>query len=260
MSIVAPPTAEVLEIADLVDIGVSRFLQAAAALPSIGKFESAVEALNLFSLAIRDLEALVTLARTDLVLLPAAQVLARAILEISVKGMWLLHPEDLMEREIRWLAHVKEEERVLERLTKSPAVGDQVATNLGKQLRQLKDFRTGVASKLPDGYRELPGNPSMDQMLQDLGQPHLYGAYIMLAQFVHGGHSATWLYRRGLGIKKEVGEYLSLTDWYIPLHAATMTLSLPAAFVLQQLGSAHAEIFDFSLRRRARIAFEGIKS
>lgn len=255
--IIAPPVPAVLEIAELLEAGIKRFLLARDQLPELGKFESDIEALNLFNLVIRNIEALATLARTDLVLYPAAQVLARAIFEISVKTMWLVRSDDFMEREVRWLAHIKEEERAIERLAKISKRDGRASFQ--RRLRAIREFRTGVTGKLPAGYKELAGNPSMEQMLQDLGQQHLYGMYIMLAQFVHGGHSATWLYRKGLGVCKKGGEYISTSDWYLPLHAATTALRFPAVFILVQLGLEQAEVLDFRMRRRIRVALEKIK-
>lgn len=256
--IIISPTPEILEIADLLQIGVARFLEATSALPPLGKFESDIEALNLFSLVVRNLEGLAALAKTDLVLYPSAQVLARAIFEISVKAMWLLSPEDLMEREVRWLAHVAEEERVLQRLAKRCSEHESIAKALNKNCEELKAFRIAVSHKLPEGYKELCGNPSMEQMLQDLHREHLYSMYIMLAQFVHGGHAATRLYRKNLGINKRSGEYIYARDWYVPLNIATMTLGVSARFLLERIGLSGAEVLDFSLRRRIRIALNKI--
>jgi hypothetical protein len=87
----------------------------------VGKFESDVEALLLFNLVIRDIEAILTLARTDLVLLPSANVLARAVFEIALKAAWIVQPDDPFDREVRWLAHLAEEERLHKALSESVA-------------------------------------------------------------------------------------------------------------------------------------------
>jgi hypothetical protein len=118
-NILMPPTPEILHIADSVERAIGQFLGARETIPPLGKFESDVEALLLFTLVIRDIEAILTLARTDLVLLPSACVLARAVFEIAVKAAWMVHPDDPFDREVRWLAHLAEEERLYKAVSES---------------------------------------------------------------------------------------------------------------------------------------------
>ena len=76
------------------------------------------------------------------------------------------------------------------------AIGEGAAKRGGdpasfeEQHRQIRDFRMGVARALPTGYSELPGNPGVDQMLENLGQKQTYTLYRVLAQYVHGGHAS----------------------------------------------------------------------
>lgn len=240
-NIVMPPTPEILHVADLIERAVGQFLRARESIPPLGKFESEVEALQLFTLAIRDTEAILTLARTDLVLLPSANVLARAVFEIAVKSAWMVQPDDPFDREVRWLAHLEEEERlhraVSESVTKSG--GDPT---LFKELHaQIRDFRTGVARALPAGYAELPGNPGVEGMLENLGQKQMYFLYRLLAQYVHGGHAATWLYRKGLGTFKRGGEFISPSAWHTPLHTAWKNLQIFGESILRSLKAKTAE-------------------
>jgi hypothetical protein len=116
MPIVLPQTATVKQIADALDHAVHEFLVAAKSTNITGKYESEVEAWKLFTLAMRDVEAVAELARIDLVLLPAASVLARAVFEIAVKACWMVQPDDPFQKEVRLLAHHQEEERMQERL------------------------------------------------------------------------------------------------------------------------------------------------
>src|ERR1035437_2191846 len=125
-NIVIPPTPEILYIADSVERAIGQFLGVSKTIPPLGKFESDVEALLLFNLVIRDTEAILTLARTDLVLLPSANVLARAVFEIALKAAWIVQPDDPFDREVRWLAHLAEEERMLK------AIGESAARHGGR--------------------------------------------------------------------------------------------------------------------------------
>jgi len=98
------------------DGAIQAFLTRRKSLPPLGRWEADIEANNLFNLAIRHIESIVELARRDLVLLPSANVLARAVFETSVKAAWMVQPDDPFQRELRWLAHLQEEVRMHDRL------------------------------------------------------------------------------------------------------------------------------------------------
>jgi hypothetical protein len=236
-----PPTANLLQFADLIDHVVDRFLSAVKTVPPLGKFESEVEALKLFILTIRNIESIVKLARIDLVLLPSANVLARAAFEIAVKAAWMVQPDDPFKREIRWLAHLKEEERMLERLAVKAAKFGGDPTHFKKQCAILQDFREGVARALPPGYCELPGNPSVEGMLESLDQKQIYSFYVLLSSYVHGAHAATWLYQKGLGTFKQGGEFISPGNWHMPLLAAWRNLQIFGKYLLLHLNAERSE-------------------
>jgi hypothetical protein len=235
------PTPEILHIADSIDRAIGQFLGASKTIPPLGKFESDVESLLLFNLVVRDIEAILALARTDLVLLPSAYVLARAVFEIALKAAWIVQPDDPFDREVRWLAHLAEEERL------HKAVSESVAKSGGnpvmfKQLHaEIRNFRTGVARALPAGYSELPGNPGVEGMLENLAQKQMYFLYRILAQYVHGGHASTGLYRRGLGTLKQGGEFISPKEWHTALHTAWKNLQIFGESILRSLKSTAPE-------------------
>jgi hypothetical protein len=169
-----PPTPGILRMADLIEQAIGRFLEARGTIPPLGKFESDDEAILLFNLVIRDIEAILTLARTDLVLLPAANVLARAVFEIALKAAWIVQPDDPFDREVRWLAHLAEEERMLKANGEAAAKRGGDPASFEECHRQIRDFRMGVARALPTGYSELPGNTGVDKMLENLGQKQIH--------------------------------------------------------------------------------------
>src|ERR1700691_3210409 len=145
-NIVIPPTPTILRIASLIDQAISRFLQVRETVPPLGMFESDIEAMKLLNLVIRDIEAIVELAKVDLVLVPAANVLARAVFEIAVKAAWMVTPDDPFDRELRWLAHLQEEERMHKRIAgKVERLGGNPS---GFQQRHdsIHAFRMGVIS------------------------------------------------------------------------------------------------------------------
>lgn len=219
--VVLQPTPEILKLSDVIDQGVVGFINARFTVPQSGKWEAHVEAMLLLNLAIRDIEAILELAQTDLVLLPAANILARAVFEIMVKSAWMVQPDDPYQREVRWLVHLEEDARL----------NEQIATRVGKfggdarifQERgiTLRDFVDGVSAKLPVGYRKPPRNPNVEDMLESIGQKKMYSVYRLLAAYVHGGHASTWLYRQHLGTNKEIGEFIAPAEWHLPLWART---------------------------------------
>ena len=243
-TIAMPPTPGILRMADVIEQAIGRFFEARDTIPPLGKFESDDEAILLFNLVIRDIEAILTLARTDLVLLPAANVLARAVFEIALKAAWIVQPDDPFDREVRWLAHLAEEERMLKAIGESAARHGGNPASFEQQHRQLRDFRMGVARVLPPGYSELRGNPGVEQMLENLGQKQTYPLYRILAQYVHGGHASTWLYRRNFGTLKQTGEFISPTDWQAPLHMAWQNLQVFGQCILRSLKSKTPEFLS----------------
>jgi len=240
-NILKPPTPEILRIADSVERAIGRFLGACDTIPPLGRYESDWEAVLLFNLVIRDIEAILTLARTDLVLLPAADVLARAVFEIALKAAWMIQPDDPFDREVRWLAHLAEEERLHKVVSESVTKFGGDPAMFKQRHAEIKEFRTGVARVLPAGYSELPGNPGVEQMLESLGQKQTYSLYRLLAQYVHGGHASTRLYRRGYGSLKQGGEFISPADWQAPLHMAWKNLQVFGGSILLSLKSRTPE-------------------
>jgi hypothetical protein len=240
-NIVMPPTPLIFHLADSVENAVGRFLEALRTIAALGKYESDYEAVLLFNLVIQDIEAILTLARTDLVTLPAANVLARSVFEIALKAAWIVQPDDPFEREVRWLAHLGEEERLLKAASESATRNGGNPAIFQQKGALIRDFRTGVARALPAGYSQLRGNPSVEKMLQDFGQEQTYTLYRLLAQYVHGGHSATWLYRKNLGNLKELGLFISPAGWQAPFDMAWKNLLVFGQSVLRSLKSETPE-------------------
>lgn len=107
---VLPPTPDILKINNLLDNVLTSFTEAMRSKKPLGKFEADIEALHMLIIDIRNVEGVTTLAGSDLVLLPAAISMARSAFEIGIRLRWMIEPQDPFEREIRWLAHIKEHE------------------------------------------------------------------------------------------------------------------------------------------------------
>ena len=232
---VSRPSQEILLVADLIEEGIGRLLRARAGVdPGFGTYESSVEARNLLNLTVRNLEAIVELARRDLVLVPAAAVLARSVFEISVRVIWLLYPSDPFERESRWLVHLRTEENAH---IKWARLVEQLGGDAESSIRlsdQFRSFREGVSAKLPPGTPTLDKVPDLRAMLRSLGEERKYLYYMRLSQFTHGSHLATGLYRKHLGTMKELGEFVGPDDWRWVFVAAWFSFSAAARSFMER--------------------------
>jgi len=243
MAVIIPITPEVALVCDELDNAIGRFLNALNTLPPLGQYESQVEALNLFYLALRDIEGVVTLARSDLVSIPPAVASARAGFEAAAKALWMVDADDPYECEGRWLAHLKTEARFHNRIAaRYEAIGKD-AGSARKLAETLASFSQAVRERLPPGIPVLNGSPSVDTMLESTGADHLYATYIYLSQFAHAEHAATWLYRaRGIGVEKLHGDFTKPADWHLPLSVAWFSLTHVGRLLLKRLGG-NADLF-----------------
>lgn len=233
-------TEEIATKCDLLDQMIEQFIAVRNTLDgSYKRYEAPVEALNLFNLTIRNVEGVIALARTDLVLLPSAQLAARAAFESSVRAAWMVHPRDPFERETRWLAHLRTEEKHLRGLIREgTALGFDV-TATQKQLHSITDVRQGVGSLLEArGFDTNVEVPHFRECLRSIGEERTYFVYMTFSQTTHATHSATWLYRSGgLGTKKILGEVVKAGDWDLPLAICRFAFKCPALILLKQLGA-----------------------
>ncbi|MFI0716456.1 hypothetical protein ACH4SK_38870 [Streptomyces inhibens] len=171
---------------------------------------------------VRNIEAVLLMARTDEVLVPAAWVNARAVFEHAVRILWLLDPEDPMARECRWLGMLADTERS-HRLVADGSQGYPGWDGHRATAESIRTFRDGGIARLPDGYRPQKP-PSFEAMLRSLNSAFLHGLYREGSQYVHGSMWGTESYRRKLGDVAEFGEFIRTQDWALPLHLCWVSL------------------------------------
>jgi hypothetical protein len=243
---ILPITEPVARVCVLLDDLVGKFIAAYRdTLPSFGRYESEIEALNLFKIAIRNIEGVIALAREDLILLPPALAAARACFETAVKAAWLVDADDPFDREARWLVHLASEERYCARVADRLAKLGNDVTDLRDRETKIRDFRLSVETKLPRHTARLKATPDFEKMLTALGGERLYSFYILLSQSAHAEHQATWSYRRGgLGTKKLIGEFIQPADWFFPLRVAFLSFSHACRVFLGRLGGKPEEFLS----------------
>lgn len=221
-NIIMPPSPEIVRLAALLEIAIGQLLLGLRTDGPSGKWEAEIEAQVLFTLIVRHAEGVTELARRDLVLLPPAMTVARAAFETSVKALWILHPDNPYARESRWLCYLKSEEtygiRIADRLRTMGIDGEQFRDTA----HQIRDFRVGVETMLPDGYTAPSELPNFEGMINSLEFEKWYIHYMAFSQFSHGTRIAGNLYRRHLGTKKVMGEFIAPSDWYHPIGASSM--------------------------------------
>jgi hypothetical protein len=215
---IMPTTEEIATKCDLLDQIIEQFIAAKDTIDESyrRRYEAHVEAVNPFNLTIRNVEGVIALARTDLVLLPPARLAARGAFESSVRSAWMVQPADPFEREARWIGHFKSEEKYLRGLIRERAALGVDATSTEERLQSVTRFRQDVASLLKArGYNKIDIEvPNFRECLRSIGEERAYLLYMTFSQIAHATHSATWLYRSGgLGIAKTDGEFVKADDW-----------------------------------------------
>lgn len=226
-----PPRRGTLRLVDILDRGIGEFLKARR-MPS-GQWEAPLEAHALSSLMVRNIEAVLLMARTDEVLVPAAWVNARAVFEHAVRILWLLDPEDPMARECRWLGMLADTERS-HRLVAQGSEGYPGGDGLRETAESIRTFREGVIAVLPDGYSPQKP-PSFEAMLRSLNSAHLYGIYRQGSQYVHGSMWGTEGYRKNLGNVAEFGEFIRTESWALPLQLCWVSLRNAGGRLLERI-------------------------
>jgi len=228
MAVILEPTKEIKVLGDDIERVIRAYLK--APLPrGLGRFEAEVEAYTILKLMTRHAEAVVELARNDLVLLPAAMVLARAVFEASIRVRWMFRPIDPFEREVRWLLHLRSARDHCRKLAKNAHLTVELQKNYSNQLEMYDSFAADIEGQLRErGYSTPAQTPNVWEMLKDLADQQLYVFYILLSAYTHSNFEAGNLYRENLGCGKKLGEFITPFSWLIPLEVTWKSFFLTA--------------------------------
>ena len=148
------------------------------------------EALAFMQLAIGNVAAIETLARADPRLGIAATAAGRSAYEGIVTLAWMLAPDDLAERDRRWMALFFEErafwQRVVDEAIKR---GDSqtIVTDLQAEVQRVGALIDAVQPQLDAiGAGAIPRKlPNFDVRLEEVGQGRHYVTYKVACQLVH---------------------------------------------------------------------------
>jgi len=235
-NIIMPPSDAILRATGFLEEAINRFPEANSQIPNPGMYESDVEAHLLILLIIRHVQGVITLARHDLVLLPAATAIARTSFEAAVRVLWVLNPHDPMQREARWLAGLKEYESYYRNLATDIEKHQDDGAPFHQIEKEIQGFRLGVERLLPKEIELLSKQPKYEDMLKDLGDAKRYTSYRIMSNYTHPTQVATSIYRSGLGTQKKFGEFISPSDWYTCLGPAWFSLANAGFRFLERCG------------------------
>jgi hypothetical protein len=147
------------------------------------------EALAFMQLAIGNVGAIETLAGRDIRLVIAGTAAGRAAYEGIVTCAWMLAPDDLAERDRRWMALFIDERafwrRMVEEATKR---GDSPATvsGLEAEVQRVSALVADVQPQLEAVGAGIPRKlPKFDELLEEVGQGRHYVTYKTACQLVH---------------------------------------------------------------------------
>ncbi len=254
---VFPPTPEILAMCDVLDESISRYLKARDTVPTMtrGVYEADVEAYLMILLILRNIEGVVELARRDLVLVPPAMVISRSAFEVGIKVRWMMDPEDPFEREIRWLALAQDRVKSYKRMGK---IAEPVSQSYANDLYNSADIadaffnaiKDELNKKFPGKYQSMKQAPNLRAMLDSLKEENLYIWYIRTSQYTHGSQIATTLYRKGYGIDKEYGEFVSHDNWFECFYLCWLAFDNAGMIFLERSGGKSHQFISKSFRSK----------
>jgi hypothetical protein len=208
-------------------------------------------------LLVRNIQAVIALARQDEIMATAAWSNARVSFELSVRIIWMLQPTDRYEAECRWLAFLKEHEQAELRIARESSAD---AGERSRAAEAIRNFREGITAALPNGYRSAK-IPNLREMLRALDSSQMYQLYVIGSQFVHGSAYATTNYSRNLGSERVVGDFSSIMDWILPMRLCWLSFREAAWFILDRLNVPEAAKPDWKmLNNRVDTAYQALIS
>lgn len=249
--VVRAPSQQMLKAAATLTDGVGYLLKARKNISdSMMQYESSHDALNLTYIAIRHIEGILNLARSDVALVHPSMSLARAAMEVSVRALWLVDDNKPFVREQRWIALVKEEIRSRRRADIHLAGKlANVEPQFSGPANLLEDYIKKVEPLIPPDCPPVSRIPTAADMFEAL-KIKSYPIYVMFSQVVHGALWATSEFRGGVGNARKLRDRVDENSWYMPLAFAGFTILEPLSRVLFRLGVQKGQVFPRGFAER----------
>jgi hypothetical protein len=254
-----PPSAEVLETCKRVDHIIEAYLTARRSADLSRRFEAPMEVRSILNMMLRFSESIIALAREDMVLVPAANVVARSLLEAGYKAMWLLQPRDPFEREARWLASLRAGIKHYRGLANSTCLSSRAREAYAAQADQHQKFADDLDRRLEEEGNLVAPLPKFREVAVSTTMPDCYHLFILLSAYTHTNFAALEFYRRNLGTAKSFGEFISASSWVLSLSVAGGVFYLVAQAFLENHDVDVSVLFPETLQVQFHRAIASIR-
>jgi hypothetical protein len=189
------PTKKITEITKSFQETISRFediIDSDLQSTKFKSYDSDVAIVEYIKLLIKNIEGVLCLANTNLLLLPPALIISRSIFELSVKLLWLMKPDSYIQRENRLITiltkDIAEKNTYIDELRKLKVNQSDIDTiEADKQL--IENIRDEIKNRLSNEYKEVKLKKFSD-LLTELELKKLYPLYKLLCSSVHGQYSS----------------------------------------------------------------------
>jgi hypothetical protein len=192
------PTEKITEITKSFQEIISRFediIDSNSQSTKFKSYDSDVAIADYIKLLIKNIEGVLCLANTNPLLLPPALIISRSIFELSVKLLWLMEPNNYIERENRLIAMLDKdiEERktyIREIINLKDNQSNIDSVKSDKQV--IENIRDEIKNRLSNEYKKVKLKENFNHLLKELGLEKHYPLYKVLCSSVHAQHSSTW--------------------------------------------------------------------
>lgn len=259
-----PPTPEIQTVLKLIEELLNRLKSESSKIQISGDYQSDITIANLLKLLVRNVESILCLARHDLLLLPSALVIARTVLETAANILWLMQPEDMVDREIRLIYLLRCENEQREKYIKNLielGVDKSELEVIESQKEEVQKYCDAIKSRIPSGYTiEEENKLTVESLLASLNLKNVYPTYRTLCSFTHANHAATWIYKRTLPQGDKFGEHIEPRDWHTPLSICSWVLEQFRSEFRGKFGGGIEEFLPEAMHQEVQQALERILS
>lgn len=192
------PTEKITEITKSFQEIISRFehiIDSDLQSTKFKSYDSDVAIADYIKLLIKNIEGVLCLANTNLLFLPTALIISRSIFELSVKFLWLMEPDNFIERENRLISILDkdiEERKTYIRAISNLKVNQSDIDTIKSDKQVIENIRDEIKNRLSNEYKEVKIKGKFNHLLKELGLEKHYPLYKVLCNSVHAQHSSTW--------------------------------------------------------------------
>jgi len=192
------PTEEIIEITKSFQEIISQFADVIDSHSQFAKskaYKSDVAIADYIRLLMRNVEGVLCLANTNILLLPPALVISRSIFELWINLIWLMEPDDSIERENRLLSILKKDKDERGKYIRNLSVLDVNQSDidiLENDKQEIQKYYDEIKNRLSSRYIQVEYESKFEHLCKNLKLEKHYPLYRILSNSVHARHSSTW--------------------------------------------------------------------